>query len=116
MYNEALAEFEKAISYSGSSALMKAEYANTLALSGDTTKAQTELASLLELSKQKYISAYHIAAIYVGLKDNDRAFEWLEIAFRDRDNWMAFLKVDPRFTGLHSDSRFIDLQRRMNLG
>jgi tetratricopeptide (TPR) repeat protein len=116
MYNEALSEFEKAIASSGGSPLMKAEYAHTLALSGDTTKAQTELASLIELSKQKYISAYHIAAIYVGLKDKDHAFEWLERAFLDRADWMAFLKVDPRFDSLHSDSRFIDLQRRMNLG
>lgn len=115
MYNEALAEFEKAIASSGSSSLIKAEYANTLALSGDTTKAQAELASLIELSKQKYISAYHIAAIYAGLKDKDRAFEWLERAFLDRADWMAFLKVDPRFDSLHSDSRFNDLQRRMNL-
>jgi len=116
MYTEALAEFEKAIASSGSSALMRAEYANTLALSGDTSRAQTELASLIDLSKQKYISAYHIAAVYVALKDKDRAFEWLERAFLHRADWMAFLRVDPRFDSLHSESRFIDLQRRMNLG
>lgn len=116
MYKEALAEFEKAIAASGGSPLMRAEYAHTLALAGDANKAQTELASLIELKKQKYISAYHIAAIYVGLKDKDRAFEWLETAFQDRADWMAFLKVDPRFDSLHSDPRFIDLLHRMNLG
>ena len=116
MYKEAIAEFEKAIAASGGSPLMKAEYANTLALSGDTNKAQTELNSLIDLSKQKYISAYHIAAIYVGLKDKDRAFEWLERAFQDRADWMAFLKVDPRFDSLHSDARFTNLLHRMNLG
>jgi tetratricopeptide (TPR) repeat protein len=115
MYKEALAEFEKAIASSGGSPLMRAEYANTLALSGDTTKAEDELRSLIELSKQKYLSAYHIATIYVGLKDKDRAFEWLERAFQERADWMAFLKVDPRFDSLHSDPRFVDLQRRMNL-
>ena len=115
MYKEAIAEFEKAIASSGGSPLMRAEYANTLALSGDTKKAQDELQSLVEISKQRYLSAYHIAAIYVGLKDNDRAFEWLEKAFQERADWMAFLKVDPRFDSLHSDPRFVDLQRRMNL-
>ena len=116
MYKEAIAEFEKAIAASSGSPLMRAEYANALALSGDTNKAQAELNSLLEMSKQKYISAYHIAAIYVGLKDKDHAFEWLEKAFQDRADWMAFLKVDPRFDSLHSDQRFIELLRRMNLG
>ena len=116
MYKEAIAEFEKAIAASGGSPLMRAEYANTLALSGDLNKAQTELNGLIEISKQKYISAYHIAAIYVGLKDKDRAFEWLERAFQDRADWMAFLKVDPRFDSLHSDPRFTNLLRRINLG
>ena len=115
MYKEALAEFEKAIAGSGGSPLMKAEYANTLALSGDTTRAQTELDGLIALSKQKYVSAYHIASVYAGLKDKDRAFEWLEKAFQERADWMVFLNVDPRFDTLHSDPRFIALQQRMNL-
>jgi eukaryotic-like serine/threonine-protein kinase len=116
MYPEAIAEFEKAIASSGGSPLMRAEYAHTLALSGDTERAQYELQSLIDLSKQKYLSSYHIAAIHVALKDKDRAFESLETAFRDRADWMAFLKVDPRFDSLHSDPRFADLLRRMNLG
>ncbi|HMJ26579.1 MAG TPA: protein kinase, partial [Pyrinomonadaceae bacterium] len=116
MYKEAIAEFEKAIAASSSSPLMRAEYANALALSGDTNKARAELDSLIEMSKQKYISAYHIAAIYAGLKDKDHAFEWLEKAFEDRADWMAFLKVDPRFDSLHSDPRFTNLLHRMNLG
>lgn len=115
MYPEAIAEFEKAIASSGGSPLIRAEYANALALSGDTNKAQTELNNLLELSKQKYISAYHIAAIYVGLKDKDQAFKWLDKAVQDRADWLAFLKVDPRFDALHTDPRFRDLLRRMNL-
>jgi serine/threonine protein kinase/Tfp pilus assembly protein PilF len=116
MYKEAIAEFEKAVSASSGSPLMRAEYANTLALSGDTNKAQAELKNLIEMSNQKYISAYHIAAIYVGLKDKDHAFEWLEKAFQDRADWMAFLKVDPRFDSLKSDPRFTNLLHRMNLG
>jgi len=115
MYKEAIAEFEKAIASSGNSPLLKAEYANTLALSGDTNKAQTELNSLMEMSKQRYISAYHIATIYVGLKDKDRAFLWLDKAFQERADWMVFLNVDPRFDSLHSDPRFQDLKQRMKL-
>lgn len=115
MYQEAIVEFEKAIAASSGSPLMRAEYASTLALSGDRKKAQAELDILIELSKQKYISAYHIAAIYVALKDKDRAFEFLERAFQDRADWMAFLNVDPRFDSIHSDPRFIHLKRRMNL-
>lgn len=113
MHKEAIAEFEKAISASGDSPLMKAEYASALALSGDTTRAQTQLNNLLETSKTKYVSAYNIAAIYVGLKDKEQAFSWLNKAYQDRADWMVNLKVDPRFDGLRSDPRFGELLGRM---
>jgi tetratricopeptide (TPR) repeat protein len=113
MYKEALEEFEKAMAGSSGSPLLRAEYANTLALSGDTGKAQAELDGLIALSKQKYVSAYHIATVYAGLKDKDRAFEWLEKGLQERADWMVFLNVDPRFDSLHSDPRFKELQQRM---
>ncbi len=115
MYKEAIEEFEKAIAASGGSPLIRTEYASALALSGEKEKAQKELNDLIELSRQRYISPYHIAATYVSLKDNDHGFEWLEKAFQERADWMVFLNVDPRFDGLHSDPRFVDLQRDMNL-
>ena len=115
MYKEALAEFELAVNASNRSPLMRAEHTYALALSGDTTRAQAELADLIEISKQKYLSAYHLAAIYVALKDNDQAFKWLEKALQDRADWMVFLQVDPRFDRLHSDPRFIEVLRQINL-
>lgn len=115
MHQEAIAEFEKAINASGDSPLMKAEYASALAASGNAEKAQAQLNNLLETSKQRYVSAYHIAVIYVGLKDKDQAFVWLNKAFQDRADWMVNLKVDPRFESLQSDPRFGELLRRMNL-
>lgn len=115
MYTEALAEFERAISASGNSPLMKAEYADALARSGDTAKAQAELNNLIEISRQKHVSPYHIAAIFVGLNNKNEAFVWLDKAFQERADWMAFLKVDPRFASLHSDPRFGELLRQMGL-
>ena len=111
-HKEAIAEFEKAMNASDSP-LMKAEYISALALSGDTSKAQTQLNNLLETSKTKYVSAYHFAAIYAGLKDKDQAFGWLNKALENRADWMVNLKVDPRFDGLRSDPRFAELLGRM---
>jgi tetratricopeptide (TPR) repeat protein len=115
MHKEALASFEQAVKASNRSPLMRAEYAYALALSGDATRAQTELGELIEISKQKYLSAYHIAAIYVALNDTPHALEWLDKASQDRADWMVYLKVDPRFNNLHSDQKFIELLGRMNL-
>ena len=115
MYKEALAEFELAVNASNRSPLIRAEYTYALALSGDTTRARAELADLLEIAKQKYLSAYHLAAIYVALKDTDGAFHWLNEAMRNHADWLVFLQVDPRFDSLHSDPRFIEILRQINL-
>lgn len=115
MHKEALAEFEQAVSASNRSPLMRAEHTYALALSGDTARARTELANLIEISKQRYLSAYHLAAIYVALNDTDSAFQWLHQAVRDRADWLVFLKVDPRFNSLHSNPKFIEILRHVNL-
>jgi eukaryotic-like serine/threonine-protein kinase len=115
MYAQAIAEFEIAVDASNKSPLMRAEYADALARSGDSAKAQAELDKLIEIWKQKHILSYQIAAIYVGLNDKDRAFDWLNKAFQDRADWLVFLKVDPRFDPLHSDPRFAEVLRRVNL-
>jgi serine/threonine protein kinase/TolB-like protein/Tfp pilus assembly protein PilF len=115
MYKEALAEFELAVNASNRSPLMRAEYTYALALSGDSTRAKAELADLLEISKQRYLSAYHLAAIYVALKDTDGAFHWLNEAIKNRADWLVFLKVDPRFDPLHSEPRFTEILRQVNL-
>ncbi|MGH9434984.1 MAG: TPR end-of-group domain-containing protein, partial [Terriglobia bacterium] len=61
------------------------------------------------------ISPYIIAEIYSALGDKDRAFTNLEIAYRERQWEMAYLAVDPDLENLHTDPRFADLLRRMNL-
>jgi hypothetical protein len=53
---------------------------------------------------------------YATLGDKDRAFEWLEEAFKAQDLWMEWIKVDPAFDGMRPDPRFADLLRRVGLG
>ena len=47
--------------------------------------------------------------------DKGRALEWLERALDDRSLEMIFLKVDPRFDGLHAEPRFASLLWRVRL-
>ncbi len=44
-------------------------------------------------------------------------FAWAqnEKAYEDHFRMMAFLKVDPRLDGLHSEPRYTDLVRRVSL-
>lgn len=67
------------------------------------------------MSQRVYVSPLHMALVYTGLGERDRALVWLERAYKDRSNFMSRLKVDPRFDPLRSDPRFQNLLRRMNL-
>ncbi len=78
---------------------------------GEALKAIDEL---IKLSQQIYVSPGNIASIYASLGEKDQAFQWLEKAYKQRDSWMTFRKVHPRFDPHHSDPRFADLLRRMN--
>ena len=45
----------------------------------------------------------------------DRAFEELDEAVRERSTLLGYLKMDPRFAVLRKDARFRDILERMNL-
>ena len=115
MYEEAIKEFYKAIALSGGSAQALVLLGHTYAVSGRRGEALKVLDELGELSKRRYVSSYRVAAIHLGLEDKERAFEWLERAYEERDSWLAWLKVDPVLDDLRSDPRFADLVRRVGL-
>lgn len=60
-------------------------------------------------------NAYNLAIAYAGLGDRDRAFQFLETAYRERAPWICQFYVDPRLDVLRSDPRFDDLARRIGL-
>jgi serine/threonine protein kinase/Tfp pilus assembly protein PilF len=115
MYNEAIAEFQKAISLSGRSTLPLAQLGHAYTVSGLKSQALAVLDQLSELSNQRFVSPYRIAAIHAGLGDKDRAFQWLERAYEERDGWLIWLKLDPVMEVLSYDRRFTDLLRRIGL-
>jgi serine/threonine protein kinase/tetratricopeptide (TPR) repeat protein len=65
--------------------------------------------------KTGYSSAYDIAILYAGLGDKDAAFEWLNIAYQERDSGMQRLKSDPWLDPLRPDPRLDDLIRKVGL-
>ena len=53
--------------------------------------------------------------VYAGLGEQDKAFEWLEKAYKDREGRMTILKFAPEFDSLRSDPRYAELIRRVGL-
>jgi hypothetical protein len=57
-----------------------------------------------------------LAIIYVGLKEKDQAFAWLDKTLEERDFLaLSNLKLDPLWDPLRSDPRFADLMRLIGL-
>ena len=60
--------------------------------------------------------AFAIAAAYAFWGDSDRAFEWLERAYAERDGGgLAFTKVHPLLANLHDDPRWPVFLDKMGL-
>ncbi len=112
-FQEATAELQKAIDLSGGSPFMTAVLGNALALAGKRKEALNVLKKLQELSKQRFVSSFDRATVYVGLGQKDQVFFWLERAYEERTSYFAYLKVDPMLDSLHGDPRFADLIRRI---
>ena len=88
MYNEGIAEFEKAVAISPGNTRTTIVARIRLCVAGKRAEAQKVLDRLNELSKQRYVAAVDIARVYLGLGEKDKAFEWLEKAYRDRSIWL----------------------------
>jgi tetratricopeptide (TPR) repeat protein len=113
-YESAIAEDQKATAALGSGAYALAALGHAYAASGKRNEALRILADLNERRKTTYVSPYAIGVLHLGLDQRDRALEWLERAYDERDVSMVEIKYDPRLDPLRSDPRFQDLLRRMN--
>jgi eukaryotic-like serine/threonine-protein kinase len=115
MYKEAVTELERAAALSKQNTEIKAALGHAYAVTGRKAEAEQILKQLKELSTERYVSAYSIATVYLGLRDHAQALDWLEKALAARTDALVYLKADARFNELHSDPRFVDLTRRVGL-
>jgi TolB-like protein/tetratricopeptide (TPR) repeat protein len=115
LFEKAEAQLHKAISLSERSPLILAALGGLYAAWGKRGEAQNVLEELKQTSDHVYVTPYYISAICAGLGDKDQAFEWLEKAYRERDNWLVYLKIDPIWDGVRADSRFTALLKKVGL-
>jgi hypothetical protein len=82
---------------------------------GERNQALRLLEQLTAASTQRYVPAVFYALVYVGLAEKEQAFLWLEKAYEERTNSLAYLKVTATWDPLRSDPRFADLVHRIGL-
>ena len=89
----------------------------TLALAGRTDEARKKLAELLQGKPEPtgFLDGWFIPEAYAALGDKEEALRWLEAAVRERTTFIPWIRINPRFASLRSDSRYEQLVSRMNL-
>jgi TolB-like protein/DNA-binding winged helix-turn-helix (wHTH) protein/Flp pilus assembly protein TadD len=109
MHEEALAEFQMGMRLQENDPALHAILGRAYAAANRKEEAYAIISQLENRADREYVTAYMIAVIYTGLGDRDKAFEWLQTAYRNRDGWLAWLKVDPKLDTLRADPRFGEL-------
>jgi adenylate cyclase len=116
MCEQAIEEFEKVASLAGGhpgvATSLKALTAYSYAVCNRPEKAR---ALVSEICAEPTASSYLLATIYASLGEHDRALDWLDRAYADRDFQLVSLKVDPAFDPLRSTARFQQLLARIGL-
>ena len=113
MFQEGIDALEKAATLSGRSASILGTLAETYGLAGRKDEARKLLNELAALSRQRYVPAIAFAHAYIGLGDSERVLEWLEKAYQQRENGIAYLSLWNDDGGYRSDPRFHELLRRV---
>jgi Flp pilus assembly protein TadD len=114
-YEEAVAEFQKAVELSGGGAAQLGALGYAYAVNNRRADALEIVEKLKERSREHYVPPAMVSIVFSGLGDKDQAMTWLEKANEERDPWITGLKVEPMFDSLRSDPRFLDLVRRVGL-
>jgi len=114
MYEEAIAAFQEARVLCGDLGHEALAYLGcAYARAGQNQEVKILLSDLEKHPQENYVSPYNIATIYVALEERERAFQWLERAFEERDEHLVWIKVDPRLESIRSDARFRNLLKKL---
>jgi TolB-like protein/predicted Zn-dependent protease len=60
-------------------------------------------------------NAFQIAEVYAVRGETDKAFDWLDAAYKKRDSGITHAKVDPNLASLHSDPRWGTYLKKLGL-
>lgn len=80
---------------------------------GQKEASDTALRELIK--KYAGVSAYQVAEAYAFRGEDEKAFDWLDRAYRQRDSGMGKLNTDPLLANIRGDPRYAAMLRKLKL-
>jgi TolB-like protein/Tfp pilus assembly protein PilF/predicted Ser/Thr protein kinase len=105
-YDQAIVESQRVVGESHRALPGVGLLAIAYARAGADSSARSLLREMLDRSRAEYLPPWSVADVLLSLGLRDSALHWLEKAFDERSNAMAYLLVEPDFAPLHDDPRY----------
>ena len=110
---EAIAQYEKAGAITNDPTPL-GMLGHIYGTTGRKDEARKILEKLKKMRAERYIAAYPLAIVALGLEEKEEALKWLDQAYQDRDgNAIAPIRIDPLFKPLRGDPRFEALAEKV---
>ncbi|HEY3386277.1 MAG TPA: adenylate/guanylate cyclase domain-containing protein [Saprospiraceae bacterium] len=114
--DKALVHAEKAIEFGQGNTRMMVASGYVKAVSGNKDEAESMYNDLLQQSKTRYVPAYDLATLSVGLGNEEQAMLHLTQAFNNKEPWMPFLDMNPLFIPMKANPTFDQLVEKIESG
>jgi tetratricopeptide (TPR) repeat protein len=112
---QAIAATEGALAAGSRPAFLLAALGRAYACADRADDAQQLLDELLRRRKQEYVAPLYIGDLYAAIGDRERACDWFERAYEDRNGYLPPLLSTPTYDVLRGEPRFDALVRRLRL-
>jgi len=112
---EALTEGRAVVKMTHRSPSSLVALAQIYARAGQRAEAAALLKELMHVARNRYISPTGISQLHFLLNDPDQGFAWMEKAFEERTNGMAYIAVDSYLDPFRTDPRYGRMLVRVGL-
>jgi tetratricopeptide (TPR) repeat protein len=110
----AIGEYKKAAELGGGDPAPDGYLGHLYGVTGRKDEARKILQDLRRTRSEKYISAYTLACVLVGLGEKEEAIDWLERGYQEHDGFsLGTIRVDPILVPLHGNPRFEALAEKV---
>jgi len=114
-YKKAVQELDKVLAVEVDMPYALGHLGWTYGMFGKEKDALKMLSRLKNISENRYVSPWSIAFIYLGLGDIERAFEYFEKSYSEREPIFAITFRGPWYDSLRPDPRYAGLLKKMGI-